>query len=150
MSVKRWHAYIEDDDGNDLFVSHQQDAQGQWVRYDDHAAEVERLRAALREEQGESLAQAEIARDALAEVARLKAREQELEALLRTLLGLHDAEVFVREPWDTTFNEVRAAVSAEVPDGHTHMTDGITPSEPTEWLEDLNAVSAEKEDDDGK
>ena len=39
-----------------------------------------------------------------------------------------------------------AAVSAEVPDGHTRMTDGITPHEPTEWLEDLNAVSAEKED----
>ena len=49
MSIKRWHAYIEDDDGNDLFVSHQQDAQGQWVRYDDHAAEVERLQARERE-----------------------------------------------------------------------------------------------------
>ena len=38
-------------------------------------------------------------------------------------------------------------VSAEVPDGHTRMRDGITPHEPTEWLEDLNAVSAEKEAD---
>ena len=41
MSVQRWTAYVEDDDGNDLFVSHQQDAQGQWVRYDDHVAELE-------------------------------------------------------------------------------------------------------------
>ena len=41
-----------------------------------------------------------------------------------------------------------AAVSAETPEGHTRMNDGITPSEPTEWLEDLNAVSAETEDDD--
>ena len=49
MSIKRWHAYIEDDDGNDLFVSHQQDAQGQWVRYDDHVAEVVRLQARERE-----------------------------------------------------------------------------------------------------
>ena len=48
MSVKRWHAYIdeEDDDGNDLFVSHQQDAKGGWVRYDDHAAEIERWKLA--------------------------------------------------------------------------------------------------------
>ena len=41
-----------------------------------------------------------------------------------------------------------AAVSAEVPEGHTRMTDGITPSEPTEWLEALTAASAETRDDD--
>ena len=40
-----------------------------------------------------------------------------------------------------------AAVSAETPEGHTRMNDGITPSEPTEWLEGFNAVSAETEDD---
>ena len=49
MSIQRWHAYIEDDDGDDLFVSHQQDVKGGWVRYDDHAAEVERLQARERE-----------------------------------------------------------------------------------------------------
>ena len=48
-------------------------------------AEVERLQDALREEQGESLRQAEIARDALAEVERLQVRERELEALVREL-----------------------------------------------------------------
>ena len=56
---------------------------------------------------------------------------------------------FVAEVADSALDIIRglAAVSAEVPDGHTRMTDGITPSEPTEWLEDLNAVSAEKEGD---
>ena len=48
MSIKRWHAYIEDDDSDDLFVSHLEDAKGTWVLHDAHVAEVARLREALR------------------------------------------------------------------------------------------------------
>lgn len=45
MSVKRWTAYVADDeDGNDIFVAYASDARGEWVRYSDHEAEVERLR----------------------------------------------------------------------------------------------------------
>ena len=81
-------------------------------------AEAERLQARL--DACASLLEAStregVIAEALAEAERLQARVRELEVLLRTLLGLHDAEVFVREPWDTTFNEVRAAVSAETED----------------------------------
>ena len=49
MSVKRWTAYVADDeDGNDIFVAYASDARGEWVRYSDHEAEVERLRETLR------------------------------------------------------------------------------------------------------
>ena len=62
MSVKRYES------------NHQKDLVpmrfGRWIRYEDHVAEVERLRSELAEEQAESLRQAEIARDALAEVER--------------------------------------------------------------------------------
>ena len=44
--------------------------------------------------------------------AALEAKVERLQAILRTLLGLHDAEVFVKEPWDTTFQEARATLEA--------------------------------------
>ena len=49
MSIKRWTAYVEDDDGNDVFVAHTPDLLGSWVRHGDHVAEVERLQARVRE-----------------------------------------------------------------------------------------------------
>ena len=49
MSVQRWTAYVEDDDGNDVFVCVSPDARGEWIRYSDHQAEVERLQARERE-----------------------------------------------------------------------------------------------------
>ena len=102
MSIKRWHAYIEDDDGNDLFVSHLQDAQGQWVRYDDHAAEVERLQKAVAEAaEPESkrvatvcdalVQKAERERDeARDEVERLKAKANWLDAEAERLIRERD------------------------------------------------------------
>ena len=90
-----------------------------------------------------------------AEVARLQARERELEAPARALVNhlwtssarLPNGETIrlLRSLGDVLDRKPLAAVSAETPEGHTRMTDGITPSEPTEWLADLNAVSAEKE-----
>ena len=47
MSIKRWTAYVGDDDGDDVFVCVTPDAQGEWVRYSDHEVEVERLREVL-------------------------------------------------------------------------------------------------------
>ena len=87
-----------------------------------------------------------------AEVERLQARVQELEAALgtaRTAL-IHTRAFATLRSLQIQMDEALlhiAAVSAETPEGHTRMNDGITPSEPTEWLEDLNAVSAETEDD---
>jgi chromosome segregation ATPase len=37
-------------------------------------------------------------------------RISDLERMLRDLLAMHDAKVFVKEPWDTAFDEVRAAL----------------------------------------
>ena len=45
MSIKRWTAYVGDDDGDDVFVCVTPDARGEWIRYSDHEAEVERLAA---------------------------------------------------------------------------------------------------------
>ena len=56
---------------------------------------------------------ADLFREADARVGALEAAAERLRSLLRTLLGMHDAEVFVREPWDTAFNEVRAALAGE-------------------------------------
>ena len=42
MSTKRWTAYVGDDDGDDVFVCVSPDARGEWIRYSDHEAEVER------------------------------------------------------------------------------------------------------------
>jgi len=67
MGIERWEL--------DVFDRLSESPDGAWDRYEDHAAEVERL-----------------------------------QAILRTLLGLHDAEVFVKEPWDTTFEEARATL----------------------------------------
>ena len=49
MSIKRWAAYVGEDANADLEVQHTSRADGAWVRYDDHAAEVERLQARERE-----------------------------------------------------------------------------------------------------
>jgi hypothetical protein len=57
----------------DLFGNVYANAVGRYVEHDDHVTEVERLTAALQEEQAESLRQAEIARDALTEAERLTA-----------------------------------------------------------------------------
>ena len=94
------------------------------------------------------------------EVERLQARVRELETALGDAIECVEswaayATDYFREKHDLAGDLARlraalAAVGTETPEGHTRMTDGITPSEPTEWLEDLNAVSAEKEDDDGK
>ena len=102
-------------------------------------------------------------RELRAEVERLQARERELEAvvdLTRVVLDsrFHDL-IPTKGEWVRLHRSdienvllrakaALAAVSAETPEGHTRMNDGITPSEPTEWLEDLNAVIAEKEADD--
>ena len=54
-----------------------------------------------------------------AEVERLQARERELEAALRDLVRMDEAQVFVKEPWDRVFAEAKtllAAVSAETED----------------------------------
>ena len=45
MRIKQWNAYIEDGNDYDLVVAHEESPFGTWVRYDDHVAEVERLRA---------------------------------------------------------------------------------------------------------
>ena len=124
MSVQRWHAYIEDDDGDDLFVSHQQDAQGQWVRYDDHAAEVQRLRDALERlesdnESSEGLLdmQSEIIEEQRVEVERLQARERELETALREIRDQEWTENVLDPQWAARIaTATLAAVSAETED----------------------------------
>lgn len=35
----------------------------------------------------------------------------DLKSVLRTLLAMHDAEVFVAAPWNTTFEEARALLA---------------------------------------
>ena len=81
-------------------------------------------------------------------VMELEARVRELEAALgtaRTAL-IHTRAFATLRSLQIQMDEALLhidAVSAETPEGHTRMTDGITPSEPTEWLADLNAVSAE-------
>ena len=100
MSIQRWTAYVEDDDGNDLFVCVSPDARGEWIRYSDHEAEVERLQA----------------------------RERELEATARPLLD-HLWTSSARLPTGETIRLLRALGD-------------VLDSKP------LNAVSAEKEDDD--
>ena len=127
MSVTRWHAYIEDDDGNDVFVAHTPDLLGSWVRHGDHVAEVGQWAALVdrltQERDDEHLARAQA-----------EARVRELLAALREARAI-----------SSSIRAALATVNAGVPAGHTHMTDGITPSEPTEWLQDLAAVSTEKE-----
>ena len=128
---------------------------GAWVKYDDHVAEVGQWAATVdrvtRERDDEHLAR-----------VKAEARERELEAvvdLTRVVLDsrFHDL-IPTKGEWVRLHRSdienvllrakaALAAVSAETPEGHTRMNDGITPSEPTEWLEDLNAVSAETEDD---
>ena len=71
MSVQRWTAYVEDDDGNDVFVCVSPDTRGEWIRYSDHEAEVGQWAATVdrvtRERDDEHLARVK----AEAEVERL-------------------------------------------------------------------------------
>ena len=116
--------------------------------------EIERLNAAWNECSADKHRLLKEVRALDAEVARLQARERELDVLVRALLDhlWTDAQAtsgyqmrLMRTLGDVLDSKPLAAVSAETPDGHTRMTDGITPSEPTEWLQDLAAVSTEKE-----
>jgi hypothetical protein len=40
----------------------------------------------------------------------ISAPTRSVEAIARDLLAMHDGDVFVREPWDATFEELRAAL----------------------------------------
>ena len=72
MSIKRWTAYVEDDDGNDVFVAHTPDLLGSWVRHGDHVAEVERLRAVRRALVRDNRDKTAIIRELQARVAELQ------------------------------------------------------------------------------
>jgi len=102
MSITRYFPYVEDDDGHDLFISHQADANGRWVRYADHAAEVERLTAALDEAR-----------------AALKPSDEQLDTLASVVHDTYEAAA-ARTGWQT--NPASRRPWADVPEANRTAT----------------------------
>jgi len=94
--LKRYDAYAVEEWG-DPAIDWEEDARGDWVRYEDHAAECDRLREALAELTGSESAWAFRARDAETNLG--KALDERYEARaerdrLREALRKREIEIF--------------------------------------------------------
>ena len=113
MSIKRWTAYVEDDDGNDVFVAHTPDLLGSWVRHGDHVAEVERLRAVRRALVRDNRDKTAIIRELKAALAGMVALMERSDGVASIAHGPNGYEVGCIEwGWYEEVKAVKAALAA--------------------------------------